>query len=103
MAPTWGGHKPDLGDPVRDRTAVPMRNELPDREPAVSPAQPPVQADVVSAGEAQPSIDAMAKGLPRMAGSKPSQATFAPPGLPPRAQMVLLSAQDADMSAPSLQ
>lgn len=48
-----------------------MRNELRDREPAVSPAQPPVQDDVVSAGEAQASIDAMEKGLPWMAGGYP--------------------------------
>lgn len=48
-----------------------MRNELRDREPAVSPAQPPVQDDVVSVGEAQASIDAMEKGLPWMAGGYP--------------------------------
>jgi hypothetical protein len=56
----------DLGDPDRDRTAVPMHNELRDREPLVSPAQPLVQ-DVVSVGEAQASIDVMEKGLPWMA------------------------------------
>jgi hypothetical protein len=41
-----------------------MRNELRDCEPAVSPAQPPVQDDAVSAGETQAGIDAMEKGLP---------------------------------------
>jgi hypothetical protein len=45
-----------------------MRNELRDREPAVSPAQPPVQDDLVSVGEAQPNIDATEKGLPWMVG-----------------------------------
>ena len=68
--PMVARHDQDLGDPDRDKTAVPMRNELRDREPAVSPAQPPVQ-DVVSAGEAQASIDAMEKGLPWMAGGYP--------------------------------
>jgi hypothetical protein len=44
-----------------------MRNELRDREPVVSPAQPLVQDDVASVGEAQASIDAMEKGLPAAA------------------------------------
>jgi hypothetical protein len=46
-----------------------MRNELRDREPVVSPTQSLVQDDptAASAGEAQPSIDAMEKGLPWMA------------------------------------
>jgi hypothetical protein len=48
-----------------------MRNELRDREPAVSPAQPLVQDDAISGGEAQPSIDAMEKGLPWMVGGHP--------------------------------
>jgi hypothetical protein len=60
--PTVARHDQDLGDPDRDRTAVPMRNELRDREPAVSPAQPLVQDGAVSGGEAQPSIDAMENG-----------------------------------------
>ena len=38
--PSVARHDQDPGDPDRDRTAVPMRNELRDREPAVSPAQP---------------------------------------------------------------
>jgi hypothetical protein len=48
-----------------------MRNELRDREPAVSHAQPPVQDDAVSVGEAQAGINAMKKGLPWMAGGYP--------------------------------
>ena len=46
-----------------------MRNELRDREPVVSPAQPLIQDDltVASVGEARASIDAMEKGLPWMA------------------------------------
>lgn len=69
--PKAARHDQDLGDPDRDRTTVPMRNELRDREPAVSTAQPLVQDDVVSVSEAQASIDAMEKGLPWMAGGYP--------------------------------
>jgi hypothetical protein len=32
MTPTVAGHDQDLGDPDRDRTGVPVRNELKDCE-----------------------------------------------------------------------
>jgi hypothetical protein len=83
--PTVARHDQDPGDPDRDKTAVPMRNELRDREPAVSPAQPLVQDTVASVGEAPGEPRRNGEGPALDGGRTPTRdRTIALPGFPSR-------------------